>query len=155
MSETSELDRTYNFIRDHFKETGSAPHFTELARGLEVSVEEGRLMMHALVESPFPSWFHPGTEWIGSFPPFSSIGNQYRISVDGERKWFAQCGFESLAMCWMFPGRSVRVDTHCLHSGEPLRIDICDGKILAAEPGSIFGYVSVPFAQWRGNLPYA
>ena len=155
MSETSELDQTYYVIRDRLRETGQAPHYTELALLLGVPVREGYRRLHDLMVHPYPCWLHPGTDWIASFPPFSSIPTQYRVSVDGQQRWFAQCGFESLAMCWVFPGKTVRIDTHCISSGKPLRIEMRDGQILLAEPQTIYGYVSLPMARWRENLPYA
>ena len=155
MSHPSELDQTYCTIRDRLRETGQAPHYTELAPALGVPVREAYRRLHDLMAHPYPCWLHPGTDWIASFPPFSNIPTQYRVSVDGHQRWFAQCGFESLAMCWLFPGQTVRIDTACLSSGEPLRIDIRDGRILRAEPDTIYGYVNIPMVRWRENLPYA
>ena len=57
-----------------------------------------------------PNWLFPETDLIASFAPFNNLPTQYRISVDGEQKWFAQCGLESLAMTWMFPGKRVTVN---------------------------------------------
>ncbi|MDA1001399.1 MAG: organomercurial lyase [bacterium] len=155
MSGTAALDRTYCIIRDQLIETGQAPHYIELARALGVTPAEGREAMHELINGPFPSWFQPGSDYIGSFPPFSNIPTQFRITVDGRQKWFAQCAFESLAMCWMFPGKEVEVDTYCMHTGEPLRIVNRDGEILHASHPGIHGYVALPFRRWRENLPFA
>jgi len=155
MSNEINLDRIYCIIRDHFKETGFAPHYTGLARELRVTPDEGRLALHALMDSPFPCWLHPGTDYIGSFPPFSNIPTQYRISVDGRHKWFAQCGFEALAMRWLFPGKQVQIDTLCLRSGGAIQIEMHNNELISAEPETIYGYVAVPFAKWRSNLPFA
>ncbi len=62
-------------------------------------------MLHELVATGIPAWLHPDTDYIVSFPPFHNLPTQYRVTVDGEQKWFAQCGFESLAVRWLFPGR--------------------------------------------------
>jgi len=155
MSVKFDLDRIYCIIRDHFKEAGQAPHYTELAREMGVTPDEGRLALHALMDSPFPCWLHPGTDYIGSFPPFSNIPTQYRISVGGMDKWFAQCGFEALAMRWLFPGERVSIDSLCLNSGGPIRIEMRDEELLSADPETIYGYVAVPFSKWRANLPFA
>lgn len=156
MNDAASHDRTYCIIRDQLVETGRAAHFTEVALALGVSPDEGRRAVHALFEeTAFPGWLHPGMDHVGSFPPFSNVPTHYRIAVDGEQKWYAQCGFESLAMCWLFPGKTVRVDTYCVHSGAPLRVEMCDGKVLSAEPETIFGFVSVPFAKWRDNKSFA
>ena len=38
----------------------------------------------------FPGWLFPNTDYICSFPPFSNLPTQYRITIDGQQKWFAQ-----------------------------------------------------------------
>jgi hypothetical protein len=154
MGQTSELDQTYCIIRDRMRETGQALHYTELALELGVPVPEGYRRLHELMAHPYPCWLHPGTDWFASFPPFSNIPTQYRVSVDGQQRWFAQCGFESLAVTWLFPGKTVRVDAYCVTSAAPLRIEVRDGKVLRAEPETIHGYVNIPMARWRENLPY-
>ena len=154
MSGEFDLDQIYVIIREHFREEGHAPHYTEIAGELGVSPEEGRLALHALMDSPFPCWLHPDTDYIASFPPFSNIPTQYHITVGGVRKWFAQCGFEALAMRWLFPGERVLVEALCMNSGEPMRIELRDEEVLSAEPNTIYGYVAVPLAKWRANLPF-
>ena len=55
-------------------------------------------------------WLHPETDYIASFPPLNSLPTQYRVSVRGEQRWFAQCGFEATSVTWLFPGETVRVE---------------------------------------------
>jgi hypothetical protein len=35
-------------------------------------------------------WLAPGTDLIASFAPFNNQPTQYRITVDGQQKWFGQ-----------------------------------------------------------------
>jgi hypothetical protein len=92
MADTQQLDRTYHFIMESFVERGQAPHFSEIARAFSVPPEEGKRLLHGLMnaELPLPIWLSPGTDLIASFSPFSNLPTQYRISVDGQQKWFAQ-----------------------------------------------------------------
>lgn len=90
MAEPSALDRTFNVIMKHMVETGQAPHYTEIAAALGVPVEEGRQALHALFKAGVPGWLHPGTDLIASFAPFNNLPTQYRITIDGHQKWFAQ-----------------------------------------------------------------
>lgn len=90
MAALEDLNRVFQIIMQRMIETGQAPHYTEIAAEMEIPVEEGRQVMHALFSPMFPAWLSPGTDYIGSFPPFSNIPTQYRISVDGQQKWFAQ-----------------------------------------------------------------
>jgi hypothetical protein len=90
MSEPSQLDKTFGIIMRQMMETGQAPHYTEIASGLDVPVEEGRKILHELFSPPFPAWLFPNTDYIGSFPPFSNLPTQYRITIEGQQKWFGQ-----------------------------------------------------------------
>lgn len=91
MSDPSVLDRTFQIIIKRMVATGQAPHYTELATELGVSVEEGRKSLHQLFSLPmFPGWLFPNTDYVTAFPPFNNLPTQYRITIDGEQKWFAQ-----------------------------------------------------------------
>ena len=90
MSEPSQLDKTFQIIMKYMMETGQAPHYTEIASELDVPIEEGRKALHALFSPGFPGWLFPHTDYIGSFPPFSNLPTQYRITIDGHQKWFGQ-----------------------------------------------------------------
>ena len=85
------LDRAYYAVMQRFIKNGQGPHFTELAAELGLPVEEGRQLLKDLVGTPgVPGWLHPETDYLVSFAPFNNLPTQYRISVDGEQKWFAQ-----------------------------------------------------------------
>jgi len=151
----AQLDETYHYIISVLVERGQAPHFTEIAAQFGIPVEKGRRRLHELMAARLPNWLFPETDLIASFAPFNNLPTQYRISVDGEHKWFAQCGLESLAVTWMFPGKRVTVNAPCLDCGEPLRVEIVDGEIRNADPSDIHFYVDLPIKKWYGNLPFA
>ena len=91
MTTQSLLDKTYKIVLNRMIETGVAPHYTGIARELGVPVQDGRKALHDLVKLGIPGiWLFPDTDYISSFAPFSSLPTQYRISVDGEQKWFGQ-----------------------------------------------------------------
>lgn len=91
MAEQARLDETYRIIIRHLVETGQAPHYTEIAAELGCPVEEGRSSLHDLIEAKIPGcWLAPDTDYIASFAPFSNLPTQYRISVEGQQKWFGQ-----------------------------------------------------------------
>ena len=91
MAELAVLDRAFHSIMMRFVETGQAPHYTELAADLGLPVEEGRQVLHDLMATGIPpAWVHPGTDYIVSFAPFHNLPTQYRITIEGEQKWFAQ-----------------------------------------------------------------
>jgi Alkylmercury lyase len=105
--------------------------------------------------SGIPAWLYPDTDQIASFAPFNNQPTQYRILVEGKPRGFAQCGFESLAVCWLFPGQDVTIEAPCLDCGEPIRLTLRDGKIRTREPADIVTFVDVPFKHWRDNLAYS
>ena len=90
MAELEMLDRAYHTIMQRLIEMGQAPHCTELASRLGLSMDEGRRLLHDLVETRIAAWLHPDTDYIASFPPFNNLPTQYRISVESRQRWFAQ-----------------------------------------------------------------
>ena len=134
-----DLDRAYAAIMSEVVATGVAPHYAELAPKLGVSPAVSLEMIRQIIDRT-PGWFHPDTDLIASFPPFNNQPTQYRISVDGEQRWFAPCGFEALACRWLFPGRTVTVDAPCLLGDDAIRIEMLDEDILSVTPSTTVGY---------------
>ena len=90
MADAKQLDRTYHFIMETFVERGHAPHYTEIAGEFGVHPDEGRGLLHELMDTGMAMWLCPGTDLIASFAPFNNLPTQYRIIVEGQQKWFAQ-----------------------------------------------------------------
>jgi len=90
MGDTELLDKTFHFIMKRMVETGQAPHYTEIAAELQLSMEEGRKAMHNLFKSGVYGWLYPNTDFIVSFAPFNHLPTQFKLTIDGEQKWFAQ-----------------------------------------------------------------
>ena len=90
MTNLTTLDHAYHLTMQQLIDTGQAPHFTELATAMDLSMEEGRQVLHELIHSGIPAWLHPDTDYIVSFAPFHNLPTQYRITIDSEQQWFAQ-----------------------------------------------------------------
>ncbi len=90
MSGTEKLDQVFHIIIKQMVKTGQAPHYTEIAAELGVPVEEGRQALQELFKAGIPGWLFPKTDFITSFAPFNHLPTQYRITIDGEQKWFGQ-----------------------------------------------------------------
>ncbi len=90
MSDAEKLDQVFHIIIKQMVKTGQAPHYTEIAAELGVPVEEGRKALHELFRAGIPGWLFPKTDFITSFAPFNHLPTQYRITIDGEQKWFGQ-----------------------------------------------------------------
>src|SRR5436309_2061057 len=80
---------------------------------------------------------------------------QYRVTVRGEQKWFAQCGFEATSVTWLFPGMSVRVEAPCLDCGERMVVEMRDGSLVTVDPPpGIVGHLNYGFGPSRGRPPF-
>ena len=90
MNEPSILDTTFHVILKRMLETGQAPHYTEIASEMGISMEEARKVLRDLFAAGVPGWLFPGTDYITSFAPFNNLPTQYRITVEGRQKWFGQ-----------------------------------------------------------------
>jgi hypothetical protein len=149
----ADLDGAYATIMRAVVETGVAPHYAELASDLGVEPATALGLIKRLI-SMTPGWLHPGTDYIASFPPFNNQPTQYRVSVDGDQRWFAQCGFEALACRWLFKGRLVRVDAPCLLTGEAMWLEMRDEDILSASHEGMVGYTRSPVGGDAANRPF-
>jgi hypothetical protein len=162
MADLGLLARTYHAIQTGFVRDGRAPHYTDLASTLGLPPEEARRAQRELLAAlngPLASlggahWAHPDTDYIVGFSPFSNLPTQYAIAVDGQQHWYGQCGLESLAVSWLFPGKEVRIETRCLDCAAPFSLRMHDGELLAADPDSVVGHSNVPLSRAAENWPY-
>jgi hypothetical protein len=145
------LDRAFHTIMRSLVDRGHAPHYAELARTLGLSVADGRTMLHDVLKAYPIGWVHPETDYIASFPPLNALPTQYRVTVRGEQKWFAQCGFEATSVTWLFPGQTVRVDAPCLDCGDPMTIEMRDGEFVKVDPPGLVGHLNYGFGPSRGK----
>jgi Alkylmercury lyase len=154
MADRARIDQMFHRIQRALVETGRAPHYAELARSMALGVEEGRRLLLDVMEAYPIGWLHPETDYIASFPPLNNLPTQYRVTVGGEQKWFAQCGFEATSVTWLFPDRTVRLDAPCLDCGDPVRVEMRDGRIVAVDPPTVVGHLNYGFGPSRGRPPY-
>jgi len=87
---TDLMQPAYTATLNYVVANGRAPHYTELAEILEVSVEEARLAQAAAAERAVGCWMAEGTDYVSSWAPFAITPTQYRISVDGIQNWYGQ-----------------------------------------------------------------
>ena len=90
MEESILVQRAYTAILEHCKETGRAPHFTELAGILGLQPEEARQIQHKAAASALACWFVKETDYIESWAPFSNVPTHYLVTIDGNQKWYGQ-----------------------------------------------------------------
>ena len=83
------LDIAFHTVMTSMVQTGSAPNLIELARKLGLMPDNARTVLTDLMASGYPGWLDEH-DTIVTFCPLSNRPNQYKISVDGEQKWFGQ-----------------------------------------------------------------
>jgi hypothetical protein len=155
MAESSDLDRAYHFVLTTFMERGDPPHFTELAKHFGAPPEQAKALLRELVATGIPCWLYPDTDYIAAWAPFNAQPTQYRLFVDGKARGYAQCGFEALAVCWLFPDRTITIRAPCLDCGEPMFVEVRNGKLQRMSDPAMVSYVDIPFREWRPTLAYS
>jgi hypothetical protein len=125
-----------------------------MVRALRRPVAEGRQLLLDVMQAYPIGWLHPDTDYIASFPPLNSLPTQYRVTVRGEQRWFAQCGFEATSVTWLFPGATVRVDAPCLDCGDAMVAEMRDGRLERVDPPGIVGHLNYGFGPSRGRPPF-
>ena len=83
------LDRAFQTILTRMVDTGLAPNLMELGEALGLNPDDARTVLDNLMTSGYPGWVDENHN-IVTICPLSNLPNQYRISVDGEQKWFGQ-----------------------------------------------------------------
>ncbi len=83
------LDKAFHTIMTRMVQTGLAPDYIELSAGLGLDPGKARDVLNDLMATGYPGWLdEQGT--IVTICPLSNRPNRYKISVDGEQKWFGQ-----------------------------------------------------------------
>ncbi len=157
MADAAQVQQAYTTVLRHLVEHGRAPHYTELAKALGVSADEGRELIRAAAEADRPSWLAADTDYVQAWAPFGNMPTQYHVSVDGRPRGYALCGLEALAIRWMFPGQDVRVDARCLDCAEPLSLTMRDERV-AGDPSTIVFHSNNPWSAIMAGelgLPFA
>ena len=90
MAESALIDQAYHRIISTMVARGQSPHYTELGTHFGLKPEQGKQLLHDLLSTGIPAWVYPDTDYVSSFAPFNNLPTQYRISVDGQQRWFAQ-----------------------------------------------------------------
>lgn len=90
MANPETLAKWYHHVMSTMVETGVAPHYTDLGKKFGHSPAEAREILRELLALRIPCWPHPDTDLIASFAPFNNLPTQYKITVEGQQKWYGQ-----------------------------------------------------------------
>ena len=137
----------YRSTLDYTIEHGRAPHYAELARVMEVSPDEARLLQHDAAAAGIGTWFVAGTDFVECWAPFSNVPTNHLVSIDGVPGWYGQCGLEALAVTWVVPDRTVEATSYCLDCADTVSVTQRNGEVLAVDPPEAVGHMNEPFAN--------
>jgi len=146
MVDDRRIQEIYRFVMRYFIENGRAPHFTEVAILNSLVPDEAKAMQHAAADIGVGAWFVTGTDFVECWAPFSNVPTHHLIEVNGEQKWYGQCGLEVLAATWMFPKMEVKITSRCVHCAEPVTVIMRDGEVLERDPVTAVGHMNAPFS---------
>jgi len=90
MTSPEQVQRAYTEIMKHSVEHGVAPHYTELAEKLGIKPDDARDLQEQAARLAAGCWISHETDNIHSFAPFSNLPTHYRVTVEGEQKWYGQ-----------------------------------------------------------------
>jgi hypothetical protein len=84
------LQQAYTVILKNLVKHRRAPHYTELAELLGVSIEEARVLQRDAADAAPAAacWLSHDTDYIEAWGPFSNIPTHVQVSIDGEHGWF-------------------------------------------------------------------
>ena len=143
MTSSELMDRAFHAITTVMVQTGRAPSHVELVDRLGHDTGKTPVVLNDLMATGCPGWLEENYAFV-TICPFSNRPNQYKISVDGEQKWFGQRGIESLAVCRLFPGRLVRIENLCPDRDEPSVVEMRDGDVELCVPEGAVVHDNVP-----------
>ena len=49
-------------------------------------------------------------------------------------------------MCWLFPGKVVRIEAPCLDCNERLVVEMCNGDLVRVDPPTVSGHLNYPWS---------
>lgn len=140
-------------VFDHFLEHGQPPVVEEI----ELHVRQPRAEVEAALDRLEGSRhlkLVPRTHRILMAFPFSAVATPYRVTVEGQGSYFANCAWDAVAFHSMLR-RPIQVDSFCRHCGTRLAVAIREGKRVGDPENAPVVYLGLPAAQWWDDILYS
>ena len=68
--------------------------------------------------------------------PVSALPTNHQVTLADERQFFSMCAVDSMGTAFTFQ-QDVSINSQCSQCGEPIHVEIQDGKISQLAPGSL------------------
>lgn len=129
-----------------FRDDSTPPTTASLASALSASPAAVSTALHNLADEHCIVLI-PGTEAIWMAHPFSGVETDFVVAA-GERRWFANCMWDGLAILALFGDGTL--DTHSPVTGDALRFEVSQGVV--SGPGII--HFLVPARHFWDDIGY-
>jgi hypothetical protein len=139
-------------VMDRIVDSGRAPTVDETARALRVAEDDAAAAYRRLAEGR-ALVLAPGTLDVWMANPLSAVPTDFPVTVAG-RRVFGNCIWDALGVVAMLAGRDGdgRVTTSCPDCGEPLVVEIAEGRLDPALEA--VAHFAVPAARWWEDIGF-
>ena len=138
------------FVFDHFLEHAGPPVLEEVMQKFGLSRLEAADVLKEL-EAGRHVVLLRGTQRILMAHPFSSIPTPFKVTLENDRRYFANCSWDSIAFHIML-GENVRVDSFCHHCGEDVDLELSEQNVASRNPGGVLVYFGTPAKRWWDDV---
>lgn len=136
------------FVYDRLVGSALTPMSGEIGQHFGVSADDARAALRALKIGK-TILVHPESGEIWMAGPFSAARSAYRLT-DGERTWWANCGWDMLGIPIIL-GRRVTAYTSCTDCGAAMTFE-CDPTSQPAEDAVV--HFLVPARRWYEDIGF-
>lgn len=136
-------------VYETIAETTMAPTAAQVADSLHTSVAAVEEAFRRLCGKRLLVLERGSTSTIRMAPPFSGVATPFRVLV-GDKAYYANCVWDALGVSAAFH-RDAHVAASDGHTGEPLDLEVRDGKPL---PRPCAVHFAVPAARWWDDIVY-
>lgn len=93
----------------------------------------------------------PGTHRVLMAFPFSAIATPYSVVLPDQRRYFANCAWDSIAFSPVLD-EPFRVESYCYHCGKPFSFDLPLPRSEAGAGAPPVVYLGLPAADWWTDI---
>ena len=140
--------RVRNLTYRLFVDLGRAPLAAEVAASLARTPSEVQDAWRRLANEHALVLNAAGAE-LRMANPFSAVPTAHRVHAQG-RWWYANCAWDAFGICSAL-GADGRIETSCPDCGEPIVLDVIDGRLGEQRP--LF-HCLVPAAHWWDDIVF-
>lgn len=138
------------FVFDHFLETAAPPVLEQVMVRFGLPRAAASEVLRTL-ESGRHIKLIPGTARILMAFPFSAVTTPFEVTRRDGRTYYANCSWDAVAFHGML-GEPIGIDAFCHDCGQPMALEVADGRLARSNVEEPLVYLSLPAAQWWDDI---